>query len=89
MLVGASEGWTGGRRIAARGVPVIAIAVNDLPASFEQIAATQSNVGRMRAAGVKVAIGMINDNETRNLFEERAICRQSGRAAADSRARPA
>jgi imidazolonepropionase-like amidohydrolase len=45
--------------------------VNDLPASFEQIAATQSNVGRMRDKGVKVAIGMIDDNDTRNLFMER------------------
>jgi imidazolonepropionase-like amidohydrolase len=50
---------------------VIASAVNDLPASFEQIAATQSNVGRMRAAGVKVSIGMIDDNDSRNLFMER------------------
>jgi imidazolonepropionase-like amidohydrolase len=45
--------------------------VNDLPASFEQIAATQSNVGRMQAAGVKVSIGMIDDNDTRQLFNER------------------
>ena len=39
------------RPIAAADVPVIANALNDLPASFEQLAATQSNVGRMRAAG--------------------------------------
>jgi hypothetical protein len=45
--------------------------LNDLPASFEQIAATQSNVGRMRAAGINVSIGMIDDNDTRNLFMER------------------
>jgi imidazolonepropionase-like amidohydrolase len=45
--------------------------VNDLPASFEQIAATQSNVGRMKAAGVHVAIGTIDDTDTRNLFWER------------------
>ncbi len=51
VLVGASEGWTVADRIARAGTPVIASAVNDLPASFEQIAATQSNVGRMRAAG--------------------------------------
>jgi imidazolonepropionase-like amidohydrolase len=44
---------------------VIASALNDLPASFEQLAATQSNMGRMQAAGVKVSIGMINDNEAR------------------------
>jgi imidazolonepropionase-like amidohydrolase len=71
VLVGASEGWTVADRIARAGVPVIASAVNDLPASFEQLAATQSNVGRMRAAGVNVSIGMIDDNDTRYIFEER------------------
>ena len=71
VLVGASEGWTVAGRIAASQIPVIASAVNDLPASFEQLAATQSNVGRMAAAGVKVSIGMIDDSDTRNLFEER------------------
>jgi hypothetical protein len=71
VLVGASEGWTVADRIARSGVPVIASPVNDLPASFEQIAATQSNVGRMRTAGVKVSIGMIDDNDTRQLFNER------------------
>jgi len=71
VIVGASEGWTVADRIAKAGVPVIASAVNDLPASFEQIAATQSNVGRMRAAGVKVSIGMIDDSDTRNIFWER------------------
>jgi len=71
VLVGATEGWTVADRIAASGIPVIASAVNDLPASFEMIAATQSNVGRMLAAGVKVSIGMIDDNDTRYLFNER------------------
>ncbi|HUE78005.1 MAG TPA: amidohydrolase family protein [Sphingomicrobium sp.] len=71
VLVGASEGWTVADRIAAAGVPVIASAVNDLPSSFEQLAATQSNVGRMAAAGVRVSIGTINDNDTRFLFAQR------------------
>jgi imidazolonepropionase-like amidohydrolase len=71
VLVGASEGWMVADRIARAAVPVIASAVNDLPVSFEQIAATQSNVGRMRAAGINVSIGMIDDNDTRNLFMER------------------
>lgn len=57
VLVGASEGWLAARDIATAGVPVIAQAMNDLPSSFEQLAATQSNVGRMTRAGVKVAIG--------------------------------
>ena len=71
VIVGAREGWLVADRIAASGIPVIASAVNDLPASFEQLAATQSNVGRMRAAGVRVSIGTINDDETRNVFRER------------------
>jgi imidazolonepropionase-like amidohydrolase len=71
VLVGASEGWTVADRIARAGVPVIASPVNDLPASFEQLAATQSNVGRLRAAGVNVAIGTIDDNDTRNVFWQR------------------
>ena len=71
VLVGVSEGWTVADQIARSGIPVIASAVNDLPATFEQLAATQSNVGRMRAAGVRVAIGMIDDNDTRFLFNQR------------------
>lgn len=67
VLVGASEGWRVADRIAAAGVPVIANAMEDLPESFEQLAATQSNVGRMRAAGVDVGIGMINDDEARQI----------------------
>jgi imidazolonepropionase-like amidohydrolase len=71
VIVGASEGWLVADKIAASGIPVIASAVNDLPSNFEQLAATQSNVGRMRSAGVEVAIGMIDDNDTRYLFNER------------------
>ncbi len=71
VIVGASEGWMVANELAATGVPVIASALNDLPSSFEQLAATQSNVGRMRNAGVNVSIGMINDDETRNLFRQR------------------
>jgi len=67
VLVGATEGWRVAREIAAARVPVIANALNDLPASFEQLSATQSNIGRLRAAGVTVAIGMINDDEARQV----------------------
>ncbi|MEM8696930.1 MAG: amidohydrolase family protein [Pseudomonadota bacterium] len=67
ILVGVSEGWTVAPQIAAAGVPVIASALNDLPAQFEQLAATQSNIGRMRDAGVQVAIGMIDDNDAHQI----------------------
>lgn len=65
VLVGAAEGWQVASQIAAAHVPVIASALTDLPESFEALASTQSNVGRMKAAGVKVGLGMINDNEAR------------------------
>ena len=67
ILVGVSEGWTVANQIAAAGVPVIASALNDLPAQFERLAATQSNIGRMRAAGVQVAIGMIDDSDAHQI----------------------
>ena len=71
VLVGVTEGWTVADEIAAAGLPVIASVSNDLPSSFEQLAATWSNAGRMRNAGVKVAIGMIDNDDTRNLFNQR------------------
>lgn len=70
-LVGATEGWTVADDIAESGAWVIASALNDLPASFEMLAATHSNVGRLRAAGVKVAMGMIDDNDTRYVRNQR------------------
>jgi imidazolonepropionase-like amidohydrolase len=71
VLVGATEGWLVAPDIAAAGVPVIAMALNDLPARFEKLAATQSNVGRLKAAGVKVAIGLFGgDNQPRYAPQE-------------------
>lgn len=61
VLVGAGEGWRVAREIAAAKVPVLASALADLPGSFETLAATQSNVGRMTAAGVEVALGGFYD----------------------------
>ncbi len=65
VFIGASEGWIVAKELAAAKIPVIASALNDLPESFESLGATQSNVGRMKAAGVLVGIGTINDNEAR------------------------
>ena len=63
VIVGAGEGWRVASEIAAAKVPVLASALADLPGTFETLAATQSNVGRMTAAGVKVAIGGFYDND--------------------------
>lgn len=80
VLVGASEGWIVAREIAAAEVPVITMALNDLPARFEQLAATQSNVGRMTQAGVKVAIGQFYD-----MNQPRYAPQQAGNLVALSR----
>lgn len=62
VLIGAAEGWMVARDIAAARVPVIAGALADLPAKFEMLAATESNVGRMEAAGVTVALSTVGAN---------------------------
>ncbi|MEN2787667.1 amidohydrolase family protein [Sphingomonas qilianensis] len=62
VLVGVREGWMVAREIAAARVPVIAAALADLPASFESLAATESNVGRLTAAGVTTAISTVSAN---------------------------
>lgn len=67
VLVGATEGWLVASEIAAAGVPVIANALTDLPNSFEQLGATQSNIGRLARAGVKVAINAASMNDPRRL----------------------
>jgi len=61
VIVGATEGWLVAGDLAKAGVPVLATPMNDLPESFEQLGATQSNVGRMKAAGVKVSLGAFFD----------------------------
>lgn len=65
VFVGAAEGWMVAPQLVAARIPVIASALTDLPNSFDQLGSTQSNVGRMKAAGVLVGLGTINDNEAR------------------------
>lgn len=67
VLGGAGEGWLVADEIAAAGVPVIADALDDLPQSFEVLAATQSNIGRLRRAGVRVAISAGSGTDPRNI----------------------
>lgn len=82
VLVGATEAWMVAREIAAAKVPVLASALADLPSSFEQLGATQSNIGRLRQAGVVVGIGTINDDDSR---QARLIKQYAGNLVALSR----
>jgi len=67
VLVGATEGWMVAQTIAAAGVPVLASALTDLPDTFERLGASQSNAGRMKAAGVDVTIGVFDDDDAHKL----------------------
>jgi len=69
VLVGVTEGWLVADEIAAAGVPVIANGLIDLPETFEQLGATQSNIGRLAKAGVKVAINAATLNDPRRLSQ--------------------
>ena len=70
ILIGAREGWLVADKIAAAKVPVITLPLYDLPDSFETLASTRSNVGRLVAAGVTVGLGIFNGDsgaQPRNL----------------------
>jgi imidazolonepropionase-like amidohydrolase len=70
ILLGAREGWLVADKIAAAGVPVVTLSLFDLPDSFETLASTRSNVGRLVAAGVKVGLGVFggdSGSQPRNL----------------------
>jgi imidazolonepropionase-like amidohydrolase len=55
VIFGATEGWLVASELAEAKIPVIAESLQALPERFEQMAATQSNIGRMHAAGVEVS----------------------------------
>ncbi|MGB3929475.1 MAG: amidohydrolase, partial [Sphingobium sp.] len=67
ILAGATEGWMVANQIAAAKVPVITAGLEDLPSSFEKLAATQSNVGRLVKAGVSVSMGMLTGDDALQL----------------------
>lgn len=67
VLVGATEGWIVADAIAAAKVPVLVSPLTDLPGSFERLGATQSNAGRLKAAGVDVAVGVFDDDDAHKM----------------------
>ncbi len=67
VLVGVTEGWLVSRELAAAKVPVLVSPLTDLPSSFEQLGATQSNAGRLKAAGVDVSVGVFDDDDAHKM----------------------
>jgi len=56
ILDGAQEAWMVAPQIAQAGVPVLLNPLDDRPESYEELAATMDNAGRLAAAGVTVAL---------------------------------
>jgi imidazolonepropionase-like amidohydrolase len=82
ILIGAREGWQVADQIAAARVPVITLSLFNLPDSFETIASTRSNIGRLQAAGVIVGLGIFGGDsgaQARNLpyFAGNAVAQAS------------
>ncbi len=82
VLVSANEGWLVADEIARAGVPVITLGMQNRPDAFESLAATQSNVGRLVAAGVKVALGTPDLDAS---FQPRNLTHYAGNMVAQAR----
>jgi imidazolonepropionase-like amidohydrolase len=82
VLVSANEGWRVARDIAAANVPVITLGMDNLPNRFESIGSTLSNVGRLVAAGVTVALGTPDLDAS---FQPRLINTYAGNMVAQGR----
>lgn len=82
VLVSANEGWLVADEIARAGVPVITLGMQNRPDNFEYLGATMSNVGRLVAAGVKVALGTPDLDAS---FQPRNLPHYAGNMVAQAR----
>lgn len=67
VLVGVTDGWLVAHDIAAAKVPVLVSPLTDLPTGFDRLGATQSNAGRLTAAGVDVSVGVFDDDDAHKM----------------------
>lgn len=82
VLVGVREGWRVAPQIAAARVPVIVQPMLDNPNSFEALASTRSNAGRLVAAGVTVALGILEQDAS---FQARNLTHYAGNLVAQAK----
>ena len=81
MIGGGSEAWMIADRLAAKKIPVLTGAMNNIPGSFSQLGRNQENPGALRRAGVQVIVigNGPGDEET---FNVRNIKQEAGNAVA-------
>ena len=79
VIVGADEGWLVADELAAAGIPVIIDPFQNLPISFEHLAATGKNAERLVAAGVPTAFAHFEDAS----HQARLVLQSAGNAVAN------
>jgi len=81
IIAGGAEAWMVADEIAARGVPVILSAINNLPGSFDQLNARLDAGALLEAAGVTVALGgdrSVQNHNARNITQAAGIAVANG-----------
>ncbi|NNF29637.1 MAG: amidohydrolase family protein [Gemmatimonadetes bacterium] len=66
VIAGAAEGWLVASDLAAAGVPVVIDPLRNLP-TFDGLAATLENAGRLEEAGVEVIFSTFDAHNARNI----------------------
>lgn len=79
IILGATEGWMVASDLAAADIPVIIDPFDNLPASFERLAATSRNAERLIAAGVQTAFAHMGDDS----HQARLVLQVAGNAVAN------
>lgn len=81
VLLSAREGWLVADALAAADIPVVLHPLDNLPADFESLAATQHNAARLHAAGVTIAIAGRPGGD--NAHQSRLVLQYAGNAVAN------
>lgn len=81
VIAGAGEGWQVAADLAAAKVPVMVGAMNNIPQSFDQLAASQENAARLRRAGVPVILVNSGPGDS-DAFNVQNIRQEAGNAVA-------
>jgi imidazolonepropionase-like amidohydrolase len=81
VLASVAEGWQVAEDIAAAKVPVMVGAMNNIPQSFDALAASQENAARLRKAGVTVIL-VNNGPGDSDGFNVQNIRQEAGNAVA-------
>lgn len=79
IIVGAMEGWMVADELAEAGIPVIVDPFNNLPSSFENLAATMHNAERLIEAGVVTAFAHLDEAG----HQSRLVLQVAGNAVAN------